>query len=92
MKSLDENKIFKCMKIKLIFYFIINILLQILFTYYITVFVMVFENSQKIIFYKILLNWFLSMLFPFILSLIFTIMYKVSIKKKNHCLFYISNI
>ena len=90
--KLEKYKsILKCMKIKLIFFIIIEFLLILFFWYYVTAFCAVYHSSQKSWAIGGLNSFLLSMITPFLIALILTILRKIAMKKKIKCLFNLSN-
>ena len=59
----------RCLKIKLILFFIINFLLMLFFWYFISCFCAVYKNTQVILIKDTLISFGLSMLYPFGLNL-----------------------
>ncbi len=79
------------MKIKLIFFIIIEFLLILFFWYFVTAFCEVYHSSQKSWAIGGLNSFLLSMITPFLIALILTILRKIAMKKKIKCLFNLSN-
>ena len=60
----------KCLKIKLIIFFVLNFLFILFFWYYLSSFCAVFRNTQSHLFKDVLLSYLLSLLYPFGLALL----------------------
>jgi hypothetical protein len=75
IKNLEINKkntklileVFKCIKIKLIFYFIFTFIFFGFYWYAVTVFCAVYQNTQKAFIKDSLMSFLLSLIYPFIL-------------------------
>ena len=74
--------IMKCLKIKIMFFFIFELLIMLFFFYYIVSFCHVYEKTQISWLLDNLSSYVMSLIIAFIVSFIGTILYKISIKHK----------
>ena len=91
----EENllkKIIRCLKIKLIIFFILIILFSSVFWYYVTAFCAVYINTKIHLIKNTLISFTESMLYPFGICLITATLRKISLRFKIKTLFYISKI
>jgi hypothetical protein len=84
--------IIKSLKIKLIIFFILIFLFSIIFWYYVTAFCSVYINTQKHLITNTIISFGESMLYPFGICLITTILRKISLRYKIKFVFIISKI
>ena len=94
LKAQEKAKsIKKCLKIKLVFFFILSFLLILFFWYFISCFCAAYKNTQIILIKDTLISFALSLLYPFGLNL-FPGMFRIpairAINKDNKCLYKIS--
>ena len=90
---INKNK--KCLKIKIILFFILNFLFLILFWYYISCFCAIYKNTQFHLIKDTLIGFGLSLLYPFIFCLlpgVFRIPSLRASKQDKECLYKISII
>ena len=85
-------EIIKSLKIKLIIFFILIFLFSIIFWYYVTAFCSVYINTQKHLITNTIISFGESMLYPFGICLITTILRKISLRYKIKFVFIISKI
>ena len=91
-KNNKLNKILKCYKCKIyIFYFLIMVLM-LLFHVYVITFCSVYVNTQKHLIKSTLISFALSMVYPFGICLITTILRVISLRYKIKIIFLISKI
>ena len=92
--SIKEGKKFlKSLKIKLIIFFILDIILLLLFWYYLACFGAVYKNTQLILFKDVIISFCTSFIYPFGLELIpctLRILALRANKKDKYCLYKIS--
>ena len=91
-KNINEKvtEILKCIKIKLVLFFILNFLFIIFFWYYLSCFCAVYKNSQIHLIKDTLICFGISMLYPFGYNLITSLLRILSLRSKNkdkECLF-----
>ena len=89
------KKIKKCLKIKLIIFFVLTSALMIFFWYFISCFCAVYKNTQLILIEDTLISFFTSMLYPFGLKLLpgmFRIPSLRATKRDQKCIYRISRI
>ena len=65
-----SHKIEKCLKIKLLIYFVLSFLLMLFFWYFISTFCAVYSNTQLILIKNTLVSFGLSMIYPFCFALL----------------------
>ena len=70
MSSKKVIEVIKCLKIKIVNYFILSILFLIIFWYYMSCFCAVFKNTQFQVLKDALISFGLSLVYPFAISLI----------------------
>ena len=83
---LTKNKIFKiirCMKLKLVCYFIVTFLFICFFWYYTSAFCAVYRNTQSFLIKDSITSFFLSLLYPFGLYLFPSALRIISLKDKK---------
>ena len=95
----DLNKVIlqteKCLKIKIILFFIFNFLFILFFWYYLSSFCAVYKNTQTHLFKDVSLSFLLSLLYPFGLSLLPGMLRIPALSQSNKdgkCLYNISKI
>ena len=82
-KSIKIAKLFKCLIIKFISFYIISFLLLIIFWYYLAIFCIIYKNSQIHLSKDTLTSFSLSLLYPFAFTLLPVIIRQLSLKEKN---------
>ena len=85
----------KCLKIKLIIYFVLGFSLMLFFWYFISTFCAVYSNTQIILIKNTLISFSLSMIYPFGFSLIPGIFRIPALRAKNQdqeCIYKLSSI
>ena len=101
IKNLDINKkntklileVFKCIKIKLIFYFIFTFIFFGFYWYAVTVFCAVYYNSRSAFLKDSFMSFLLGLLYPLILYIFPSSFRLCALRCKNHaCLYKISDI
>ena len=88
-------KVLKCLKIKFIFFFILDFIFLLLFWYYISCFCAIYKNTQIHLLKDTIISYFLSLLYPFGINLIpglFRIPSLKAIKRNRACLYKFSQI
>ena len=83
----EINIVFKCLKIKIIIYIILELSIILFFFYYIVAFCEVYKETQIDWIIDVILSTFLSFLEELLISFIITILYKISIKYKSKILY-----
>jgi hypothetical protein len=81
------EKILKCLKIKIIVFFILEFLINLFFYYYIIAFCHVYKSTQISWLLDSLYSYFLSFIITLCISFVFSILYKLSIKFKIKILY-----
>ena len=85
-------EIYKCIKIKLNIYFIISFIFILFYWYFVTAFCRIYENAQITLIINHLLSKIISLVYPFFLYLLMTIIRVVALKKSLKCLYEFSHI
>ena len=86
------NKMKSCMRLKGIIFFILSILINGFFWYFIACFCAVYKNTQKVLISDTLISFALSMLYPFGLNLIPGFFRIQALKNgKSKCMFVVSS-
>ena len=83
----EINIVFKCLKIKIIIYIILEFAIILFFFYYIVAFCEVYKETQIDWIIDVTITSFLSLLEECLISFIITILYKISIKYKSKKLY-----
>ena len=98
-KKQDLNKVVlateKCLKLKIIFFFLFNFIFIMFFWYYLSSFSAVYTNTQFHLFKDVTISFLISLLYPFGLSLLPGIFRIPSLRDKNNnrkCLYDISKL
>ena len=89
------DKLFKGLKIKFVFYFVLSFILLLFFWYYISMFGAVYRNTQYLLLKDTLVSFSLELLYPFIIFLIpgiFRIPALADTQKKSECIYNFSKI
>ena len=91
-KNIENNilKIFKCLKIKIICYIIIELLIMVFFFYFLTAFCEVYKDTQSSWLYDSFISFLLSIPFEFLISFIISLLYIISLTKKLKCMYNVS--
>ena len=90
-----RNKLIFCLNLKFVFYFLISFIFLLFFWYYISIFGVVYKNTQYHLLKDTLLSFALSLFYPFITCLLpglFRITSLSNPKKKRECLYNFSKI
>ena len=91
-KYLNKNQIksvMKCLKFKIIIFFIFSFSLFLFFWYFVTAFCSVYENTQIIFITDSLSSFVIGLIYPFILYLIPTGLRVLALKYKNKKFLYL---
>ena len=77
-ENLDQAKIeavkkLKCVKIRISLYYVFSLIFLIIFGFYVSCFCAIFENTQLLLIETMIISWFLSLLYPFIICFLTTI-------------------
>ena len=82
--------ILKCLKLKIIIFFVLELILMLFFLYYITTFCEVYKKTQISWIYDILISYLFSFLVSLGVSLVFSITYVIAYKNKIKYLYNIT--
>ena len=80
----EFSKFIKCIRIKIILFFIINYLLIIIFWYYLSCFCSAYKNTQVYLIKDVLISFGISLIYPFIINIFPAILRINSLKEKNN--------
>ena len=86
----EIKNIIKCLKIKIIFFIILEPLFMLFFLYYATIFCQVYKNTQISWLLDTISSYAISILITLFVSFFCTILYKISVNYKNNILYKIS--
>ena len=89
------SEIFRCIKIKLIFFFVFTIIFFVFYWYMVSTFCSVYQNTQSAFIKDSLISFLLSLLLPFILYLIPSALRICAIRDKKvrlKCIYKLSDI
>ena len=81
------NKVLKILKIKIIFFFICDFLIMMIFSYFAIAFSEVYKNTQINVFKDFITSVVITLPTSMVISLIFTILYIISLKYKVEILY-----
>lgn len=87
----DLNKVLRCIRIKLAFYFTLIFIFSIFFWYYVTAFCAVYQNSQVGWLIGAVISIALGLITPVAMSLFVFIFRVIGIEKKSRCSYKVSN-
>ena len=93
--SLAKKKsvcVFRCIKIRIFIYYILSIAFIIIFGYYVLSFCAIFENTQMMLIKSTFTSWLISLVYPFIVYIIASILRSWSLSCKSKCLYGIKQI
>jgi len=83
----EINNIIKCLKIKIIFFIIIEAIFMIFFFYYVIAFCQIYKSTQLSWAIDCISSYFISLIISLLISLICTILYKISVSSKIRFLY-----
>ena len=86
------NKILNVIKIKFIFFHIMDFLLLFIFWFYLSCFCAVYKNTQIYLIKDVLLSFGMSFIYPFFISLVPSILRKCALNTEKKCLYSFSKI
>ena len=84
--------ILKCIKIRIVLYYILSFIFLLVFGFYILSFFAFFENTQIELIKSTFFSWLMSLLYPFLMCLISSIVRALSLKCKSKFLFLVEKI
>ena len=84
--------ILKCIKIRIVLYYIISFIFLLVFGFYVLSFCAIFENTQIELIKSTFSSWLISLLYPFIVCFISSIIRNISLKCKSKFLFTVEKI
>ena len=88
--SNELKKILKCLKIKIICFSVFELIFILFFFYYVTAFCQVYKNTQVSWLLDSLSSYIISFFITLALSLIFALLYKISVRYKINIIYKIS--
>ena len=86
------NKLLKVIRIKFIFFYVINFLLLFIFWFYLSSFCAVYKNTQIYLIKDVLLSFAMSFVYPFFISILPSIFRKCALNSEKKCLYSFSKI
>ena len=84
--------ILKCIKIRIVLYYILSFVFLIVFGFYVLSFCAIFENTQVALIKSTFSSWIISLIYPFILCFITSIIRSAALKCKSKVLYMIKTI
>ena len=93
--KINIDKIFKCIKIKLVSYFVFTFIFFLGYWYVVSAFCAVYENTQRVFIRDSLMSFLLSLIYPFILYSIPTFLRLIALRctnKKLECVYKLSEV
>ena len=81
--NIQKEKIIKCINIKYSIFFVLNLILLMLFWYYLTCFNAIYQNTQIYLIKNTFINFGLSLIYPFVINIFPGILRIYSLKKEN---------
>ena len=84
--------ILKCIKIRIVLYYILSFIFLLIFGFYVLSFCAIFENTQIELVKSTFTSWFMSLLYPLIVCFIASIVRTMSFKCKSKFLFTVEKI
>ena len=84
--------VLRCIKARIIIYYILSFIFLIIFGYYILCFCSVFENTQIELVRSTFTSWLISLLYPFIICFFTSIIRALSFKCNSQCLHFVKRI
>ena len=97
IKDMDEAKdkthcILRCIKLRIIIYYIISFIFLLVFGFYILSFCAIFENTQVALIRSTFTSWLFSLIYPFIICFITSILRSCSFLLKSKCLYFVKQM
>ena len=84
--------VLRCIKARIIIYYILSFIFLIIFGYYILCFCSVFENTQIELVRSTFTSWLISLFYPFIICFFTSIIRALSFKCNSQCLHFVKRI
>ena len=93
-KSINTTaaKIFKIITKKIIIFFVMNFLILIFFWYYLSSFCAVYKNTQVYLIKDTIISFCLSLIYPFFINIVPSILRIMALKKENKLLYKVSQL
>ena len=82
--------IIRCIKIRIVIYYILSFIFNIVFGFYILSFCAIFENTQTELIISMFYSWLISLIYPFIICFIASILRSIAFRCKSKFI-YIAN-
>ena len=79
--------ILRCIKLRILIYYILSLIFLIIFGFYILSFCAIFENTQIELIKSTFYSWLISLIYPFIICFITSIIRSISFMLKSKCLY-----
>ena len=87
-----SESVLRCITARIIIYYILSFIFLIIFGYYILCFCSVFENTQIELVKSTFTSWLISLLYPFIICFITSIIRALSFSCNSQCLHFVKRI
>ena len=84
--------VLRCIKVRIVIYYILSFVFLIVFGFYVLSFCAIFENTQIELVKSTFTSWLISLLYPFIICFITSLIRKAAFKCKSKCLHNIKRI
>ena len=92
-KAEEKSKcILKCIKLRIALYYLLSFIFLIIFGFYVLCFCAVFENTQIELVKSTLISWLISILYPFIICFLTSIVRVLALKLENKHFYTINKI
>ena len=84
--------ILKCIKVRIVIYYILSFAFIIIFGFYVLCFCAVFENTQITLIKSTFFSWLITLIYPFIICLITSSIRSASFKCNSKCLYFVKKM
>ena len=84
--------VFRCIKLRIFIYYILSFAFILVFGFYVLSFCAIFENTQIVLIKSTFTSWVISLIYPFIIFLIASLIRSWSFSCKSKCLYVVKQI
>ena len=84
--------VFRCIKLRIFIYYILSFAFILVFGFYVLSFCAIFENTQIVLIKSTFTSWVISLIYPFIIFLIASLIRSLSYSCKSKCLYAVKQI
>ena len=84
--------VFRCIKLRIFIYYILSFAFILVFGFYVLSFCAIFENTQIVLIKSTFTSWVISLIYPFIIFLIASLIRSWSFSCKSKCLYAVKQI